>query len=101
MADDNGYGGGSVGWFLVGSLAGACAVLLLAPARGSRTREGLGRRLRDTRESVTGFIDGLAETTRHIAEQAGRISDTAVRVAGGASAAAREVRAALTSDENR
>jgi gas vesicle protein len=102
MNDNNGYGRSSFGWFLVGSAAGACAALLLAPATGKRTRELLARKLRDTRESVTDFTDDVAETTRHIAddvadktrhiaERAGRISDKAARLAGGASAAARDV----------
>ena len=103
MDDNNGYGlGGALGWFLVGSVTGACTALLLAPATGKRTRERLARRLRDTRESVTDFTDDIADTTRHIAddiadktrhiaERAGQLSDKAVRLAGGASAAARDV----------
>ena len=90
MEGNNGKGG-AMGWFLVGSVAGACAALLLAPATGKKTRERLARRLRDTRESVTDFTDDLADTTRNIAEKAGRLSDKAVRLAGDASAAAREV----------
>ncbi len=93
MQESNGYGyyGSVVGWFLVGSVAGACTALLLAPATGKRTRDRLIRKLRDTRESVSDFTDDLAEKTRDMAERAGRISDKAVRLAGDASAAAREV----------
>jgi gas vesicle protein len=105
MEHNNRHGTG-MGWFLVGSVAGACTALLLAPATGKRTRERLARRLRDTRESVTDFTDDIADTTRniaddiadttrHIAERAGRIGDKAVRLAGGASAAAREVAGSL------
>jgi gas vesicle protein len=94
MKEGNGYGG-ALGWLLLGSVAGACAALLLAPATGKRTRERLTRKLRDTRESVTDFTDDLAETTRDIAEKAGRIGDKAVRLAGGASVTAREVIGAL------
>jgi gas vesicle protein len=89
MQGDNGYGR-AVGWLIVGSLAGACAALLLAPATGKKTRERLGRRLRDTRESVTEFTDDIADKTRDLAERAGRIGDKAVGLAGEASAAARE-----------
>jgi gas vesicle protein len=85
MEDNHEYGYASaVGWFLAGSVAGACTALLFAPAAGRKTREQLARRLRDTRESVTDFTDDLAE-------KAGRISDKAARLAGSASAAAREV----------
>ena len=93
--ENNNRPGTAMGWFLVGSVAGACTALLLAPATGKRTREKLARRLRDTRESVTDFTDDIADTTRHIAEKAGRIGDKAVRLAGGASAAAREVAGSL------
>lgn len=86
---DNGYSS-VVGWFLVGSVAGASAALLLAPATGKKTRERLTRKFRDTREAVTDFTDDVADTTRHIADNAGRIGDRAVRLAGDASAAARE-----------
>jgi gas vesicle protein len=91
MEESNGYYGAAAGWFLFGSLVGACTGLLLAPATGKRTRERLARKLRDTRESVSDFTDDLAEKTREVAEQAGRIGDKAVRLAGDASAAARDV----------
>jgi gas vesicle protein len=94
MEEGNGYGG-ALGWLLLGSVAGACAALLLAPATGKKTRERLSRRLRDTKESVAGFTDDLADTTRDLAERAGRIGDKAVRLAGGASVTAREVIGAL------
>jgi gas vesicle protein len=94
MERDNNYGG-PLGWFLVGSLAGASAALLLAPATGKRTRERLARRLRDTKESVTDFTHDLADTSRDIAETASRVGDKAVRLAGNASAAAREVMSSL------
>lgn len=90
MEDNYGYGSG-MGWFLLGGVAGACAALLLAPATGKRTRVRLARKLRDTKESVTDFTDGLADKTRHLAEQAGRVGDKVVRLAGDASAAARGV----------
>jgi gas vesicle protein len=90
MEDNNGYGG-AMGWFLLGSLAGAGTALLLAPAAGRKTRERLARRLRDTKESVTDFTGNLADTTRQVAERAGRIGDKAVRLAGDASAAAHKV----------
>ena len=108
MEDNNGCGNGrALGWFLVGGVTGACTALLLAPATGKRTRERLARKLRDTRESVTDFTDDIADTTRHItddiadktrhiAERAGRISDKAVRLAEGASAAARDVVGSLS-----
>ena len=94
MEEGNGYGG-ALGWLLLGSVAGACAALLLAPATGKKTRERLSRRLRDTKESVTDFTDDLADTTRDLAEKAGRMGDKAVRLAGGASVTAREVIGAL------
>jgi gas vesicle protein len=97
MEEGNGYSG-AVGWFLVGGVAGACAALLLAPATGKRTRDRLGRRFRNTKESVTDFTDDLADSTRDIAEKAGRLSDKAVRMAAGASAAAREVVGSLSGD---
>jgi gas vesicle protein len=100
MEGNNGYGS-AVGWLLVGSVAGACAALLLAPATGKKTRERLARRLRDTRESVNDFTDDLADTTRHLADKAGRISDKAVRMASGASAAARDVIGSLSDDAAR
>jgi len=101
MKNNHGYTR-ALGWFLAGSAVGACTGLLLAPAPGKRTRGRLARKLRDTKESVTDFTDDIADTTRHIAdditdktrhlaERAGRISDKAVRLAGGASAAARHV----------
>ena len=90
MEHNNGYAR-TLGWFLAGSAAGAFTALLLAPATGKRTRERLARRVRDTKESVTDFTDDIADKTRHIAERAGRISDKAVHLAGGASAAARQV----------
>jgi hypothetical protein len=40
---------------------------------------------------VTDFTDDLANKTRDIAQEAGRIGDRAVRLAGNASAAARQV----------
>jgi gas vesicle protein len=89
MRRDNGYGS-AVGWLIVGSVAGACAALLLAPATGKKTRQRLSRRLRDTRESVTEFTDDLADKTREFAEGAARIGDKAVGLAGEASLAARE-----------
>jgi gas vesicle protein len=100
MRDDNGYVG-AVGWFVVGSVAGACAALLLAPATGKRTRERLARRFRDTKESVTDFTEDLADTTRHIAERAGTLGDKAVRLAGDASAAARQVIGSLAPHSER
>ena len=106
--DNNGYNGytRALGWFLAGTAAGACTGLLLAPAPGKRTRERLARKVRDAKESVTDFTDDVADTTRHLADdlaertrhiaaQAGRISDKAVRLAGGASAAARHVAGSL------
>ena len=99
MEERSGYGSNgyssAVGWFLAGGLAGACTALLLAPATGKRTRDRLTRGMRRTRESVTDFADDLAESTRNMAERAGRISDKAVRLAGDASATAREVVGAL------
>jgi gas vesicle protein len=108
MRDHNGHNGytRALGWFLAGSAAGACTGLLLAPAAGKRTRERLARKVRDTKESVTDFTDdvadttrqiadNIADTTRHIAEKAGRIGDKAVRLAGDASAAARNVAGSL------
>ena len=56
MKRENGYG--TVGWLLLGGVAGACAALLLAPASGKKTRERLTRRLRETKESVTDIADG-------------------------------------------
>lgn len=96
MEDCKGHYGIGVGWFLVGSVLGGCAALLMAPATGKRTRERLARKLRDTKESVTDFTDDLADTTRQIAERAGRISDKAARLAGDASAAARGVIGSLS-----
>jgi gas vesicle protein len=89
--EDNNHHGSAFGWFFVGGIAGACAALLLAPAAGKRTRERLARRVRDTKETVTDFTNDLADTTRDLAERAGRIGDKAVRMAGDASAAARNV----------
>jgi gas vesicle protein len=94
MSEGNGYGG-AIGWLLVGSMAGACAALLLAPATGRKTRERLTRRLRDTKESLTDFTDDLADTTRDLVEKAGRLGDKAAQLAGGASLTAREVIGAL------
>jgi gas vesicle protein len=95
MEDNNEYGyAGAVGWFLAGSVAGACAALLFAPATGKKTREQLARKFRNTRESVTDFTDDLAE-------KAGRISDKAARLAGSASAAAREVIGSLSDQTER
>ena len=78
MEDCKGHYGVAMGRFLVGSLAGGCAALLLAPATGKRTRERLARKLRDTKESVTDFTDDLADTTRQIAEKASQISVRAI-----------------------
>lgn len=94
MEDDNGYSR-AVGWFLLGSMAGACAALMWAPASGKRTRERLARKIRDTKETVSDFTDDLADTSREIVETAGRIGDRAARLAGDASAAARGVASAL------
>jgi gas vesicle protein len=88
MKDKN--SNGTIGWFVVGSLTGACAALLLAPASGKRTRERLARRIRDTKDTVADFTDDLADTTRDIAEEAVRIKRKAARIAGNATAAARE-----------
>lgn len=82
--------GSTIGWFLVGSMAGACTALLLAPATGKRTRERLARKLRDAKESVTDFTDEMADKTRymaddiahkarHLVQRAGRIGDKASR----------------------
>jgi gas vesicle protein len=100
MEGNNGYGN-AVGWLLVGSVAGACAALLLAPETGKKTRERLARRLRDTQNSVTEFTGDLADTTRNLANKAGRITDKAVRLAGGASAAARDVMGSLNDEATR
>ena len=89
MKDDNGYS--ALGLLLLGGIAGACAALLLAPATGKKTRERLTRRLRDTRESVTDLADEFVDTSREIAEKAGRVGGKAVRLAEDASAAARDV----------
>ncbi len=97
MEERNGHSN-AVGWFVLGSLAGACTALLLAPATGKRTRDRLTRGLRRTRESVTDFADDLVDTTRHIAEKAGRMSEKAVRLASDASASAREVVGSLGSN---
>jgi gas vesicle protein len=56
----------AVGWFLLGTYAGACAALLWAPTSGKRTREHLERRIRDTRETVSDFADDLADSSREI-----------------------------------
>ena len=101
MEDCKGHYGVAAGWFLVGSLAGGCAALLLAPATGKRTRDRLARKLRDTRESVTDFTDDLADTTRQIAERAGHISDKAARLAGDASAAARGILGSIGANPER
>jgi gas vesicle protein len=93
MKKDNGYG--AVGWLLLGGVAGAGAALLLAPASGRKTRERLTRRLRETKESVTDIADELVDTSRDIAEEARRVGGKAVRIAGDASAAAREVMTSL------
>jgi len=96
MQGNNGYVG--AGWFLVGGVAGACAALLLAPATGKRTRERLTRKLRATKESVTDFADDVAHTTRDLAQGAGRVGDKAVRLAEGASAAARGMIGSLSAE---
>ena len=97
MDGNNGYGN-AVGWLLVGSVAGACAALLLAPETGKKTRERLARRLRDTQNSVTEFTNEVADTTRNLASKAGRITDKAARLTGSASAAAREVMGSLNDE---
>src|SRR6266446_6646009 len=76
MEHNNGYAR-TLGWFLVGSAAGVCTALLLAPATGKRTRERLARRLRDTRESVTDFTDDIVDTARQVAAPAGRATFSA------------------------
>jgi gas vesicle protein len=91
MEENNRSYAGSVGWFLVGGLTGACAALLLAPAAGKKTRERLARKLRNTGETVTDFTEEIADTTRQIADKAARIGDKAVRLASDASATARGV----------
>ena len=90
MKEDDGSGR-TMAWFVVGSIAGACAACLLAPASGKRTRERLARKLRDTQESVADFQEDLADKTRRIGRKASRIGDRAARIAGEASAAARGV----------
>lgn len=94
MKEDNGSFG-AVGWLLLGGVAGACAALLLAPATGKRTREKLTRRLRETKESVTDLADDFVDTSREIAEKAGRVGGKAVRLAEEASATARGVMTSL------
>ena len=94
MERQRGYGN-AAGWFLAGSFIGACTALLLAPATGKRTRDRLTRRVRQTKESVTDMADDLADTTRHIVEKVGDISDEAMRMAGKATATAREAVGAL------
>jgi gas vesicle protein len=47
------------GWLVLGSLAGAAAALLLAPASGKATREKLARGVRDGADKVRELSDRL------------------------------------------
>ena len=65
MEVDNGSYGSAIGWFLLGSLAGACTALLFAPATSKK--------------------DDVVRNARPMGEKAGRTRDKVVRKAGGAS----------------
>jgi gas vesicle protein len=55
---------------LVGGLAGAVAMLLLAPQSGKRTRKQIRRKVRDLREQATESLEGgvkqVRATARHV-----------------------------------
>jgi len=93
--------GSAFGWFVCGTVAGACVALLFAPATGKKTRERLSRRFRDTKESVTEFTAGVADATREIVDKAERLGDKTVRMAGEASAAMRDAMGNLASQTER
>lgn len=53
---------GFLGGLLIGSVAGAGAMVLLAPQSGEKTREEIRRKAREVREQTTGTIEeGMAQ----------------------------------------
>jgi len=65
-----------VGAFLVGTIAGATAALLLAPESGARTRRKLRRKLEDAGER-------MADTGRELADDCRELRERTVTAIGG------------------
>jgi len=54
------------GWLLLGSLTGAAAALLFAPASGKATRRKLARGVRDGADKVRELSDRIAAEAREV-----------------------------------
>lgn len=60
---------GFLGGLLVGSLAGAAAMLLYTPQSGERTRAKIQQKSIQLREQTTGAVEDAMAQTRHKARQ--------------------------------
>jgi gas vesicle protein len=63
---------GFLGGLLVGGLAGATAMLLLAPQSGKKTRSQIRKKSSDLREQTVKTVEGAVAQTR---DKAGQVTD--------------------------
>lgn len=64
-----------------GAVLGAGVALLFAPCSGAETREWLGRRSRDLKESTTSAIEHGKQALRRTAKEVGRTANEVGRTA--------------------
>ena len=69
QTNDTNNAWGFLGGLLVGSLAGAVAMLLFAPQSGERTRANIQQKSIELREQTTNTVENTLTQTRHKARQ--------------------------------
>jgi len=89
-------GGDGVGAFLLGMLAGAAAMVLLAPRSGAETQAEIAGAARRLREGVNGRVTGARDrVTGKVEDVRGRVRDRVDGVRDGVGTRVDQARAAL------
>jgi gas vesicle protein len=73
MADN----GSNYGWFAAGAILGAAIAILFAPKAGKETRDFLGKKADDSRESLTETSKELMEKSHELYERGRKIAEEA------------------------
>lgn len=72
--------GSTYGWFLAGAILGAAVAVLYAPKSGKDTREMIGKKADDSRDSLAETSKDLVEKSKDLYERGRQIAEEAAEL---------------------